>query len=45
MVWIIGWVGLAYVSAFVGNLWSVINPWRTIFKSIEIIESQPHRTA
>src|SRR5262249_49764692 len=24
MVWIIGWVGLAYVSAFVGNLWAVI---------------------
>ncbi len=37
MVWVIGWVGLAYVSAFVGNLWAVINPWRTIFESIETI--------
>jgi hypothetical protein len=37
MVWIIGWVGLAYVSAFVGNLWAVIDPWRTIFESIETI--------
>ena len=37
MVWIIGWVGLAYVSAFVGNLWAVINPWRTIFESVETI--------
>ena len=37
MVWIIGWVGLAYVSAFVGNLWAVINPWRTIFESIDTI--------
>jgi hypothetical protein len=36
-VWIIGWVGLAYVSAFVGNVWAVINPWRTIFESVEII--------
>src|SRR6516162_10479612 len=31
MVWVIGWVGLAYVSAFVGDLWEVINPWRTFF--------------
>lgn len=37
MVWIIGWVGLAYVSAFVGNLWAVINPWRTVFESVETI--------
>jgi len=31
MVWVIGWVGLAYVSAFVGDLWQLINPWRTFF--------------
>jgi hypothetical protein len=31
MVWIIVWVGVAYMSAFVGNLWALINPWRTIF--------------
>jgi hypothetical protein len=31
MVWIIVWVGIAYVSAFVGDLWAVINPWRTLF--------------
>ncbi|HEX2352754.1 MAG TPA: hypothetical protein VHJ16_08245, partial [Xanthobacteraceae bacterium] len=38
MVWIIGWVGLAYVSAFVGNIWAVINPWRTIFEAIETLD-------
>ena len=32
MVWIIGWVGVAYVSAFVGDLWAVVNPWRTLFR-------------
>ena len=37
LVWIIGWVGLAYVSAFVGNIWAVINPWRTIFETIETL--------
>jgi hypothetical protein len=33
MVWIIGWVGVAYVSAFLGNLWTLVNPWRTLFRS------------
>ncbi|MFQ5775255.1 MAG: hypothetical protein ACE5GS_12110 [Kiloniellaceae bacterium] len=37
LVWIIGWVGLAYVSAFVGNLWALINPWRTIFAWAEAL--------
>ena len=37
MVWIIWWVGFAYVSAFVGNLWALINPWRTIFEAVETI--------
>ena len=31
MVWIIVWVGVAYVSAFVGDLCALINPWATIF--------------
>lgn len=35
MVWIVGWVGLAYLSAFVGDLWVVLNPWRTIFSRLK----------
>jgi hypothetical protein len=31
LVWIIWWVGLAVFSAFVGDLWALVNPWRTIF--------------
>jgi hypothetical protein len=31
LVWIIFWVGLAVFSAFIGNLWALINPWRTLF--------------
>jgi len=27
-VWVIWWVGLAYVSALLGDLWSLINPWK-----------------
>lgn len=35
MVWIVWWVGLAYVSAFVANLWALINPWGTLFDGAE----------
>src|SRR5262245_481745 len=31
LVWIIWWVGLVYVSAFAGDLWAIINPWRTVY--------------
>lgn len=31
LVWVIWWVGLAYVSALVGNVWAVLNPWSTTF--------------
>ena len=27
-VWVIWWVGLAFFSALVGDLWSLLNPWR-----------------
>ncbi len=31
LVWIIFWVGLVDIAAFAGDLWAVINPWRTAF--------------
>lgn len=31
LVWVLWWVGLAYVSALLGNLWALINPWKIIF--------------
>jgi hypothetical protein len=30
-VWIIWWVGLSLSTAFVGNLWPLVNPWRVVF--------------
>jgi len=30
-VWIAWWIGFSYVSAFVGNVWSVVNPWAAVF--------------
>ena len=31
LVWIVWWVGLAVFSAFFGDLWVLINPWRALF--------------
>src|SRR5262249_32279822 len=31
LVWIIWWVGFAYVSAIIGDLWALISPWRAVF--------------
>jgi hypothetical protein len=35
MVWAIWWVGMAYVSALLGNLWALFNPLDTLFKWAE----------
>lgn len=34
-VWVIWWIGIAYVSALVGNVWDLINPWKIIFEWVE----------
>lgn len=34
-VWVVWWVGLAYVSGLLGDLWAVLNPWRSAFESLE----------
>ncbi len=31
LVWIIWWVGFALLSAVIGDLWALINPWRSLF--------------
>ena len=30
-VWVVWWVGLAFFSALVGNLWDLVNPWGILF--------------
>jgi len=35
LVWIIWWVGFAYVSALAGNLWAVISPWQSLFEAAQ----------
>jgi hypothetical protein len=31
MIWVIWWVGFAYLSALVGDVWRVVNPWSALF--------------
>ena len=40
-VWIIWWVGMAYVVTLIGNVWAVINPWKILFGWAEYL----HRKA
>ncbi|MGD9738815.1 MAG: hypothetical protein AB7O56_03095 [Bauldia sp.] len=35
LVWVIWWVGVAFVCAVVGNVWALINPLDTIFRWAE----------
>ena len=34
-VWIIWWVGMGYVAAVAGNLWALVNPWKTAFEWVQ----------
>ena len=40
-IWIIWWVGMAYVVTLIGNVWAVINPWKILFGWVEYL----HRKA
>jgi hypothetical protein len=31
-VWVLWWVGLAFLTALVGNLWELVNPWKILFE-------------
>ena len=34
-VWVIWWVGFVYLTALIGNTWSIVNPWSSIYQSAE----------
>src|SRR5215203_484373 len=36
-VWVIWWVGFGILSAFVGNIWALINPWSAVFGCAEAL--------
>ncbi len=43
MVWAIWWVGMAYVSALIGNLWALVNPLDTLFGWAEALYARVRR--
>ena len=40
IMWALGWVGLAFVCALLGNVWPLINPWLALFKWAEALWKQ-----
>ena len=36
LIWIIWWVGFGFLHTLVGNIWEIINPWKTIFEWLRI---------
>jgi hypothetical protein len=42
-IWIVWWVGFAYLSALVGNVWSVVNPWDAMFSVYETLSRRSPR--
>lgn len=32
IVWVLGWVGLAFASVLLGNVWLLLNPWLILFQ-------------
>jgi hypothetical protein len=35
MVWIIGWVGLVFLSSVLGDVWTLANPWDSLYRAAE----------
>jgi len=40
MVWAIWWVGMAYISALLGDLWALVNPLDTLFAWAEALHAR-----
>jgi hypothetical protein len=36
-VWIVWWIGFAYLSALVGDLWAVVSPWNALYLGAEVL--------
>ena len=44
-VWVAWWVGFAYLSALLGNLWAVVNPWSAVFSWGEALFGSRRKTS
>ena len=39
-VWVVWWVGLAFISALLGNFWALINPWANLFSFFNFLRKK-----
>ena len=39
-IWIVWWVGLSFFTAFIGNIWALVNPWKILFEWAEGLARQ-----
>lgn len=37
IVWVLGWVGLAFASVLFGNIWLLANPWLILFNGADAV--------
>ncbi|MEH6823003.1 MAG: hypothetical protein V7629_03725 [Motiliproteus sp.] len=46
-VWVVWWVGFAYLSGLLGNLWPLVNPWQNSYVAFEYLLAwiNPNRRA
>ena len=35
LTWIIFWVGIPFISILLGDIWQILNPWKTIYELVE----------
>ncbi len=43
-VWVVWWVGMAFVSILAGNLWDLINPWKIAYTWMANYRGEPDGT-
>jgi hypothetical protein len=44
VIWIVGWVGLSLVAACIGNIWPMLDPWRTLFETMDALVHRVRKT-
>ena len=44
-VWVIWWIGFAYMQALVGDIWRVVNPWRVLYDWAAALRARGGRPA
>jgi hypothetical protein len=40
LVWIVWWVGVAFLVVCVGNIWAALDPWRAVFEGLDALARQ-----